>query len=71
MKTGENITEAMIPEFELSPAMEQQVKTWAALDDLDKGLTPEDVFMLYGVTMAQLEPHQAAWRAQHPRPAHV
>ena len=59
---AENITMSMIPEFELSASVERQAKIWAALDDLDNGMEPEDVFMMYGLVPADLEPHRAAWR---------
>lgn len=46
MKTGENITEAMMPEFELSPEMERKATAWAALNDLANGFTSDEVFTL-------------------------
>ncbi|MBO2009186.1 hypothetical protein [Hymenobacter negativus] len=71
MKTGENITMAMIPEFELPADMERQAKIWAALDDLDNGMEAAEVLMMYGLTSADLDPHRAAWRERHPLPVHA
>lgn len=68
---GENITMAMLPEFELSPEMERQATIWAALGDLDNGMDEADVLMMYKLTPADLEPHCAAWREKHPLPAHA
>jgi|GEM_PF-3255431 len=63
---GENITIRMIPEFELSAEVDRQTAAWGALDDLDKGLSPDDVYTIYGLSVADIEPYRATWPSRRP-----
>lgn len=60
------ITEAMLPEFELSPEVATRHRAWAALGSLaDYGLTSAEITELYGFTAEQLEPYRAEWEQLH------
>lgn len=59
----ENITLAMIPEFEFDEATTIKFNAWAALDSLASGTSAADVLTIYGVTEADLEPYRAEFES--------
>lgn len=63
MRNGEDITEAMLPEFELPQAAARKVRAWAALSDRAGGMPPEKVTRRYGFTAAELDEYEPSWRA--------
>lgn len=62
MRNGENITEAMLHEFELPQAAARKVRAWAALSDREAGMDAQKLRRRYGFEPAELSEYEAGWR---------
>jgi hypothetical protein len=66
METGENITLAMVPDFELNAEDSIRAKAWAAFDAKQLlGITLTEVYQMTGLTHEQLMPYEKEWERMH------
>lgn len=65
MRTQENVTIDMIPEFEFSKADTLKVKAWAALDLQLKGFSETAACTFCRISPQEVAPYVAQWEQMH------
>lgn len=64
MKTGDQVTVDMLPDFEFDADTTLKFQAWAALEAIDEGMSEGDVQLIFGLSSDQLQPFKTSWERQ-------